>query len=586
MSTAAHSAARVIPAHLDFLAIYNPELGRNEDTENDQIVFYYSSKTERARQKDDEHVPDNAEEDARKELDEQMRQVGLAQGVINFAKSFSDGADVDSVETQKHRIVLTELETGWWILASICLTVLSRQAAGVTALEPQGVSSIEYSSREVTPPQLLLQQLQRAHRIFLLHHSPTLTDYYNRLARGKFTKLLENFWRPFARNWDVLLHGNPAIDAYDGIKLAAGGELGVGVGEEDWGSGEREVLEDMVRNTDGLVDVIVSRFGDAPQSNIQKLQAASTNTRAAEVASGDGWLGCMQHTAPSDGMIFSGCGTLRPQSLLSLTAWMETIYTYGQNAYGVRENPTADRRRRRRRPSPKELVPMPEPDEDDGSQPPGEEAGPEHYPDIPRPIITAAEEALENATHSAETNIGEPRKNDTNKESDGWMSYLTLGYNPKWFGGSTERSESGSKGTITPRAKPTAKIEKACPPSTTSSIRSTLLQDADRPASKEAQPPKSSGRFLIGLHGDLERNSVDSDDSTQFDEGNRISLRTVHLNRIRPDDEEDDNSAISDSTTSPRAMPEAKSNWERLRLVVYIVSLPQALPPLRAFFGH
>ena len=106
MSTAAHSAARVIPAHLDFLAIYNPELGRHEETENDQIVFYYSSKTEQARQKEDDHVQ-NGDQDARREFDEQMRQVGLAQGVINFAKSFSDGADVDSVETQKHRIVLT-----------------------------------------------------------------------------------------------------------------------------------------------------------------------------------------------------------------------------------------------------------------------------------------------------------------------------------------------------------------------------------------------------------------------------------------------------------------------------------------------
>lgn len=32
-------------------------------------------------------------------------------------RSFSDGEPVDSVETEKSRIILQELEKGWWILA-------------------------------------------------------------------------------------------------------------------------------------------------------------------------------------------------------------------------------------------------------------------------------------------------------------------------------------------------------------------------------------------------------------------------------------------------------------------------------------
>ena len=52
------------------------------------------------------------------------------------------------------------------------------------------------------------------------------------------------------------------MDIYGGIKLAAGGELGMGVGEEEWGSGEREVLEHFQSRTEGLVDLMVSRFGD------------------------------------------------------------------------------------------------------------------------------------------------------------------------------------------------------------------------------------------------------------------------------------------------------------------------------------
>lgn len=32
-------------------------------------------------------------------------------------RTFSNGAPVDSVETEKTRVVLQEIEEGWWILA-------------------------------------------------------------------------------------------------------------------------------------------------------------------------------------------------------------------------------------------------------------------------------------------------------------------------------------------------------------------------------------------------------------------------------------------------------------------------------------
>lgn len=33
------------------------------------------------------------------------------------SRSFSNGETVDSIETEKSRIVLHELEEGWWVLA-------------------------------------------------------------------------------------------------------------------------------------------------------------------------------------------------------------------------------------------------------------------------------------------------------------------------------------------------------------------------------------------------------------------------------------------------------------------------------------
>lgn len=45
----------------------------------------------------------------------------IASSELKVGRTFSDGQPVDSVETEKSRIVLQELDTGWWILA-VCIT--------------------------------------------------------------------------------------------------------------------------------------------------------------------------------------------------------------------------------------------------------------------------------------------------------------------------------------------------------------------------------------------------------------------------------------------------------------------------------
>jgi hypothetical protein len=97
------AANAVIPAHLSYLAIYNPALGPTDETVRDQIVFYYSHKLEAAHgsrakaaasvrkvigtpsaeQHDSVHA---SSEDVEAEENERLRQVGLAQGMVNFVK--------------------------------------------------------------------------------------------------------------------------------------------------------------------------------------------------------------------------------------------------------------------------------------------------------------------------------------------------------------------------------------------------------------------------------------------------------------------------------------------------------------------
>ena len=75
---------KVVPAHLSFLAIYNPELGKSDETFHNQIVFYYS-KAAKARTKLDGGNR-QAEAELKEQENEKLRQVGLAQGMVGFAR--------------------------------------------------------------------------------------------------------------------------------------------------------------------------------------------------------------------------------------------------------------------------------------------------------------------------------------------------------------------------------------------------------------------------------------------------------------------------------------------------------------------
>ncbi|KAK5127578.1 hypothetical protein LTR85_006918 [Meristemomyces frigidus] len=491
MSSSQWLPPKVVPAQLAFLAIYNPDLGPTDETFADQCVFWYSRAAHEARIAAKKNGRSEAAggDAAREEENEKLRQIGLAQGMVHFARSFSDGEPVDSVETEKSRVVLQELESGWWVLASIDLTRLP--SVSHTAPEPtkkgtekvEAKPAVEYSSREVSPPALLTQQLLQAHYIFQLHHGPSLTELFVRLQRDKFCNALDRFWARFCRQWDVLLHGNPAADVFSGLKLASGGELGFGVGEEEWGSGEREVLEDLADRTEGLVDLVVSRFGE-PATAI----ASDGSTLPEQEALP--WMGGGIQPIASDGIVFGGTGAIARPSLRNVSLWMRQIYTYGEYAYGVRDNVSRVRHKRRRRnppePStdmngnaragPRDLGPtdlrqrvqrreavkqqVEEMDPlDPASLPPdkrpqihGSAASRDHAapsaehtpplpthdrPGIPPPIVSAAEHALDRATQKAHDTAEQDAETEAETEDAGsstilgipdqYMKYLTFG---------------------------------------------------------------------------------------------------------------------------------------------------------------
>jgi len=73
----------VKPACLDFLTIFNPAFGIDEASQRDQILFYYSAAGESV---EEERITVLDQDDLQEKQNERLRQVGLAQGLIAFAR--------------------------------------------------------------------------------------------------------------------------------------------------------------------------------------------------------------------------------------------------------------------------------------------------------------------------------------------------------------------------------------------------------------------------------------------------------------------------------------------------------------------
>ncbi|EJT80394.1 hypothetical protein GGTG_00394 [Gaeumannomyces tritici R3-111a-1] len=534
----------VVPAQLGFLAIYNPTLGANDDTIEDQLVYYasvgtpQSGRRRRARNRSTSAV-------SQEERNERLRQIGLAQGMVEFGRSFSGDRPVDTVETEKSRVIMHELEPGWWILASIDLTRLPAQQgkqASSSASKGKGADpkadAAEYSSREVKPSALLLQDLMRAHSVFLLHHDSSLSSLFVRTKRTKFSHLIGSYWDMFLSTWNVMLHGNPIVNVFRGIKVAASGELGIGVGEEERGSGEREVLEGLIGRIEGLVDLVVSKFGDYnPESSAEAEPAAAAAAASMMDPTKplDKWLGTGAEPAAEDGAIFLGTGALSRHSLRNLTHWMEDIYSFGENAYGVRESATSTRRTRTRRKSAArkqalEPVMLPPPPVTElarrakqasptrkSSSKPQERAGP----------------SPPAAGSAGATPQGEPDSTGMAK----YVDYLKMGYGKYWSIGGTTSPE--------PTEEPTAGTVRG-----SSTLASPDTAASGAPIPKQPPQDESSGHYLIGLMGDVQGTAETSDDDSAVAEdpehNSRTLLRTVTVELDSPELERSESQTMKD----------------------------------------
>lgn len=282
----------------------------------------------------------------------------------------------------------------------------------------------------------------------------------------------------------MLLSGNPARDIFGGIKVAASGELGIGVGEEDRGSGEREVLEGLVGRIDGLVDLVVSKFGDSDPDDFSK--TGESKKEPAQDQRPSQWLGVGKGPGAEDGAIFLGVGAVSRKSLRDITQWMEDMYTWGENAYGVLESPKAARRAL--------IAPM-EPVREGRrkSNAPAMQVPPNLFAPKQRSKPTGNTTSPRHASPASKTNA--PDKGTEVPAEDGpglerYMDYLKLGYGKYWsLGGDSETA------------------------SATTQRSDAASSDQVRPTSKGDD---AVGHFLIGHTGEIEEGWIEDPEDRRF----------------------------------------------------------------------
>ncbi|TQS38615.1 hypothetical protein Golomagni_00876 [Golovinomyces magnicellulatus] len=583
MYTHKNPVNEIVPAHLGFIAIYNPSLASKDESIENQIIYYFSPNSKEKGKRKAGKKDSRDRISLRNETDEQLRQVGLAQGIVEFGKSFSGGKAVETIDTEKSRIILKEFESGWWILASINLSILPKRASSATCSE-QNIN-VEYSSRDVKPAEILLNDLLRAHSIFLLHHAPSINEFFEQTKQSKFLSIISRYWDLFASRWNVLMHGNPANSLYLGVKLAPCGELGIGVGEENRGSAEREVLEGLGHQVEGMVDVIVSKFGDEETSDTSFSEEGIFKKL---------WIGQGNEPSANDGAIFLGTGALSRKSLRDLYFWIEDLYRWGIYTYGVSDDPSTRRHSKRSRKEKSSDIPKNSLGSNENRGKIKELKPQARDYSFNNQEIAVQESVMLHPTVSKNAESFNDKKNhnlnshydraslihtDSNSEptkKNDLVDYFKLGYKTLWsLSGNWSRNES----------------EKADSNGNRSSIFSLSLSDPDdisltaRLASNKRSYP--NGRFLIGLTGDLE-DKIQIGSSQLFKgqgagSGTTVQNSNISQRKLTLALEDDDNlssgtrdqipnreSQCNESSSQKSTETRSRNKFESLQVVVYL----------------
>ena len=138
------------------LCIYNPSLARSESSELDQIVYFGDYAGE---------ISEGAK----------LRHVGLIQGIVAFAQSFSEDDGVDAINSTWATIIPVNVETSWWIAVTL-------------SLDGEG----DDATKDMSKYQIS-EELWRAYRAFCMDNG-TFTQLLQDNARESVCEIVESWW--------------------------------------------------------------------------------------------------------------------------------------------------------------------------------------------------------------------------------------------------------------------------------------------------------------------------------------------------------------------------------------------------------
>ncbi|KAF9364163.1 vacuolar fusion protein ccz1 [Mortierella sp. NVP85] len=178
-SPSSSSGPSTTPPTLGYFCIYNPDFGPTDETQHEQLLYYVARKTV--------------------SMDVKMRNIGLAQGLVNFARIFSPTAPCENVHSQKNRLVFYEAEPGYWLHLCIELGTIRRSVKGA---DGNNRVITEYLENELhdTVISALLKQAYGMYRV-VNGTMESLVNAHDGNTRP-LQRRLEEFFESWVLGWD------------------------------------------------------------------------------------------------------------------------------------------------------------------------------------------------------------------------------------------------------------------------------------------------------------------------------------------------------------------------------------------------
>ncbi|KAI8981424.1 hypothetical protein BDB01DRAFT_794065 [Pilobolus umbonatus] len=170
---------------LAYFCVYNPTLSQSEENTKDQILYYTAKKV----------VP----------ADIKMKQIGLAQALVNFTSTFSPFHSTQNVHSQKNRMIFLQPEPDFWMHMCIELGVIRKQVKDSKGKEKLGTEYLDTQLNDIALEAVLkvgYEQFKLLNGTFTSILYGDGTDKPNRQRSRHLMMAVEEFFSEWIWKWD------------------------------------------------------------------------------------------------------------------------------------------------------------------------------------------------------------------------------------------------------------------------------------------------------------------------------------------------------------------------------------------------